>query len=106
MTPSIKLSHHYCKLPEGFEESALLDVLRVKLEWLSGDLLRYDTAYVNAAGDMAYYPLPPKGEYLLLLLTPRLEFSLWTTIRRATPAKEAYYRKNIGQLFDCVVEEP
>lgn len=30
---------------------------------------------------------------------------LWTTVRRWTPRKEAYYRGLRGQMFDIEVEE-
>lgn len=102
----IKFSHEYAKFPDGFEESELLDVLPVKLESLSRRFLEYDTTYIDhKAGEIKHYPLPKKGDYLLLLLqsTDANHPGLWTTLRRRTPAKEAYYRGHIGEMCTCKV---
>lgn len=102
--PTIKFSHRYCKMPPGFERSILLEVLPVKLENLSSMFLEYDTAYFDENCREANYPLPKKGDYLLLILCAD-GVDLWTTIRRATPEKERYYKSMIGKPFRCVVEE-
>jgi hypothetical protein len=106
MTLKIKFSHTYLKMPEGYEKSQLMAVFNTRREDLGLDFILYDTEYINPNSeeeDVDYYPLP-KGDYMVLLLKAIVgEGELWTTIRRRTPEKEAYYRANIGQIFDCVV---
>lgn len=101
----IKFSHHYDKMPRDYESSKLLDVLPVKLEDLSASFLKYDTAF-EENGTRSYYPLPKKGDFMILLLQAGEGHGrLWTTIRRQTPQKEAYYRSNIGEMVRCIVTE-
>jgi hypothetical protein len=100
----IKFSHRYLKMKDGFERSTLLDVIPVKLEELSIRFLEYDTAYTDAAGNIEHYPLPAKGDYLILVLqnhTIDYDGPMWTTIRRRTPEKEKYYRSMIGRVMIC-----
>ena len=85
----------------GFEHSKLIDVLPVKLEDLSLDFILYDTSYLDG-GEEKQYALPGKGDYMILLLLSGAG-CLWTTIRRVTPEKIAYYRRNIGEWVECVV---
>jgi hypothetical protein len=111
MDLKIKLRHKYDKLPKGFENSRLLDVILIKLQDLSTDFILYDTHYSDDELGDGYYPLPAKGDYMILLLRCEDDFgtdrNIWTTIRsqrgRGCIDKLAYYRKNIGQIFDCVV---
>jgi hypothetical protein len=108
----IKFSHRYDKLPYGFEWSRLLDVIKVKLEDLSNDFIFYDTHYSDDELSDGFYPLPSKGDYMILLLQvdddiiPR---NIWTTIRsqkgRNGIDKLAYYRSHIGQVVRCEVTE-
>jgi hypothetical protein len=95
--------YRFCKIAK------LLDVLLVELSDLSAEFLAYDT-------DEGMYPLPKKGKYLMLIfqnktvyfLKPneifRPEQHIFTTIRRETPEKLQYYRKNIGELFNVIIE--
>lgn len=99
--PRIKFSHVYRKMPRDFEDSILLDVLPVRLEGLSGPFKDFDTEIV----DGTHYPLPKKGDYLLLILKTCLWNMMFTTIRRAKPGKLEYYRGLIGERVKCVVEE-
>ena len=103
--PQIKFSHVYIKFPPDFERSKLIEVLNLSLENMSEEFRRYDTAYsAPEEGGLKSYPLPTYGDYMVLLL---MTYSghLWTTIRRAEPKKEAWYRSQIGQVFDCVIVE-
>jgi hypothetical protein len=108
MSLKIKFSHTYTKAPVGYERSQLMAVLNTKLEDLGLDFILYDTEYFvhDGTGKVDYYPLPKKGDYMVLLLRSKTGYGeLWTTIRRRTPKKEAYYRSKIGSVFDCIVEE-
>ena len=99
----IKFSHIYNKMPRGFEHSKLLAVLPVNLEDLIPDFLHYDTTDSDG-GEERQYPLPAKGDYMILLLQAGAGYGqLWTTIRRHTPRKWEYYRSHIGEVADCVV---
>ena len=93
---SIKFSHLYDKLkmacgphPNG-QICWLLDVIPVHLENLSKAFIEFDT-------DNGKYPLPKKGQYLLLLFKGPL--GIFPTLRRWTPAKEKYYREQITYNF-------
>jgi len=92
----IKFSHEYTKMPEDFEESALLEVFTTDRSDLCPEFVEYDTAIVNAGN----YPLP-KGKLLVLLLQTK-HFELWTTIRRWTAEKEQYYRGLRGEFIHCI----
>lgn len=106
----IKFSHSYDKMPAGYHLSKLLDVFPVKLENLSPEFRKYDTTYWES-DEEKQYPLPTKGDYMILLLRSTAvsddagnvtePSQLWTTIRRRTPEKEKYYRSLIGQVVEC-----
>jgi len=103
----IKFSHFYTKMPRDYQHSKLLDVLPVKLEDLSLDFILYDTAY-EEAGEIKYYPLPGKGNYMVLMLQAGSgKGKIWTTIRsqhgRGGIDKLSYYRKHIGEICECRV---
>ena len=99
----IKFSHLYNKMKPGYEHSKLVEVLPVKLEDLSHDFRQYDTSYLDG-GEEKQYALPENGDYMILLLLSG-SGCLWTTIRRVTPEKIAYYRKHIGECVECVVND-
>lgn len=111
MALKMKFSHRYDKMPKGFENSRLLDVIPIKLQDLSIEFIVYDTHYSDDELSDGFYPLPAKGDYMILLLRCEDDFgidrNIWTTIRsqkgRGGIDKLAYYRKNIGEVFDCVV---
>ena len=106
MTPRINFSHHYHKMPYGFESSKLLDVLPVRLEDLSLDFILYDTSYLDG-GEEKLYALPAKGNYMILLLQANSGAGpLWTTIRSQwPPEKMDYYKSHIGEVFECRITE-
>jgi hypothetical protein len=107
--PAINFSHYYTKMPEEFQKSKLIEVLPIKLEDLSKDFLLYDTCFLSEGddgeGDVAYYPLPSKGNYMILLLLTE-GGQLWTTIRSQWSKhgnKLEYYRGAIGEIFECKI---
>ncbi len=53
---------------------------------------------------MRTLPSVVRGEYLLLMLLVD-EGRLWTTIRRSTSEKLAYYRDHIGEKVICEIKE-
>lgn len=92
---TIKFSHEYVKFPPDDDPSVLLEVFTVDVKDLSSMFLEYDTKIVGGGR----YPLPKRGAFLVLLLYQASNKHLWTTIRRQTPEKEAYYRSLIGREF-------
>ena len=106
---TIKFSHFYSKLPRDYQYSRLLQVLPVKLEELSPEFRHYDTTYLDG-GEEKQYPLPAKGEYMILLLQAGSGHGkLWTTIRSQTGKggidKMGYYKSMVGKIFECQVIE-
>jgi hypothetical protein len=97
--PKIKFSHKYYKLPLNLQTATLLEVISCEVGDLSRPFLEYDTAYPFLDGT-SYYELPKKGTVLVLIFLAGWAF---TTIRRWTPEKEAYYRKLIGKEFEIVI---
>lgn len=104
--PIIKFSHRYAKMPEIVDDTKLIEVFSTKYRDLSDWFRVYDTEY-----DIGYYELP-RGELLVLMLISREPNAaggsnehLWTTIRRRTPEKEAYYRSMRGKQVNIVIEE-
>ena len=104
----IKFSHKYLKFPFDYNENnraVLLAVHKVKLEKLPKDFIDYDTAYLLGKGaETGYYPLPEKGDYLLLLLWGN--GGLFTTLRSYNPNKQAYYEKLEGETIEVVIDAP
>jgi len=106
----IKFSHRYNKMPRDFQRSKLLAVLSVKLEDLGADFILYDTAYVDELLRECYYPLPAKGDYMVLLLQAGSGCGqLWTTIRSQKGKKGidkmAYYKGKVGEVVECRITE-
>lgn len=98
MTPVIKFSNSYTKMPDDLSPSTLLEVFVVDDD-LSQAFVNYDTQIL----DGGKYNLP-RGKKLVLLLQNK-DNVLWTTIRRHTSCKERYYRKIRGSVVNIVVEE-
>ena len=103
----IKFSHKYDKMPANFSISKLLEVLPIKLQDLSLDFVLYDTSY-NWGSKV--YPLPKKGDYMILVLQADSgNGAIWTTIRSQKGQKGidklSYYRSHIGEMVECVVNE-
>jgi len=99
---TIKFSHIYNKLLDEhndvIDEALLLDVIPVNLEERSEVFIKYDT-------DNGKYSLPKKGKYLMLIFMKPPELSgicadnIFTTLRRYTHEKTAYYKGHIGETF-------
>ena len=106
MTLRINFSHHYAKMPHGFDSSKLLDVLPIRLEDLPSDFILYDTSYLDG-GEQKQYALPKTGAYMILLLQACSGAGpLWTTIRSQWPPEKLdYYKSHIGEVFECRITE-
>ncbi len=104
----IKVSHQYEKMPfiQNGDKTVLLEVFNTRKEDLSYFFIDYDT---KVRGENVYYALPD-GELLVLFLRtshyyPGLPdaYTVWTTVRRRAPEKEAYYRSLRGQEIEVVM---
>lgn len=98
MTPVIKFSNLYSKMPDDPSPSTLLEVFVVDDDLYQG-FIDYDTQ-IDGGG---HYKLP-KGKKLVLLLQT-MDDILWTTVRRHTSCKDAYYRGERGSVFNIVITE-
>ena len=98
----ITFSHAYHKLKNAdgdtISTAQLLSVCPVQLETLSDPFLAYDT-------DDGRFQLPKQGAFLMLMFLKPGDRDLFTTLRRSTPNKEAYYRSMIGCFFEVKIEE-
>lgn len=104
---TIKFSHFYTKMPRDCQYSKLLQVIPVKLEDLSPEFRHYDTTYIDG-GEERQYPLPERGDYMILLLHAGSGYGkLWTTIRSRWGGhckdKLDYYKSMTGEIFECKV---
>lgn len=97
----IKFSHLYEKMPKDYWLSKLTGIQMVNLESLDPDFIKRDTA-IKGGG---HYRLPKEGKFMILWLESASKHKEWQTIRRWTPKKEEYYRKYIGKLVNCVIED-
>jgi len=103
----IRFSHRYQKLVRDFENSLLLDVVPIKLEEMSEEFRKYDTTYIDN-GKEKQYPLPEKGNFMvLMLLAGSGKGQLWTTIRsqkgRGGLDKLQFYKGKIGEICECQI---
>jgi len=90
----IRFSHNYKKLNN--EKSAVLRaVIIIDLGKQAKSFLEYDTEGI--------YNLPKKGEYIALIFLGK-NGTLFTTLRRYTPAKYAYYISHLNDLFEILIE--
>jgi hypothetical protein len=101
-------------MPRDFQLSKLLEALPIKLEDLSDVFRKYDTAYIvpdkwPTGYVEEYYPLPAKGDYMILLLQAGSGCGQsWTTIRSQwgkSGNKLEYYRGLVGQVVECKITE-
>jgi len=105
----IRFAHDYIKIPRDYKRSKLLDAIPVMLQDLSKEFIAFDTRYFKD-GNIAYFPLPPEGEYVLLILQAGFGHGqLWTTLRSRIDRDEndrlPLYKKNIGEIVKCVIKE-
>lgn len=96
---SIKFSHDYPKL-HGQKTARLIGVLTVTPDELHRQFIEYDT--VNKEG--GHYKLPKAEKFLILLFLGDKNI-LFTTIRRMTAEKLAYYLNQVDMEFEIKIEE-
>jgi len=96
---TIRFSHPYSKLPPNPDPSTLLEVLTADRDDLHRWFIEYDTHIIGGG----HYS-PPTGKLIMLLLQS-CDGELFTTIRRFTPEKHAYYKRLRGKPVNIVVEE-
>jgi len=107
---TIKFSEEYYKMLNNEDEAipknaVLMEVFKVNSKDLHPRFVEYDTMFFDKEkNNNAYYKLP-KGEILVLLLKTEHTSGfwnnnmVWTTIRRFTPQKYEYYKKNRWGTF-------
>lgn len=100
---TIKFSEEYGKMlnNDGKMPSKvlLMEVFLSDSKDLHSRFVEWDTIYWNEAkNNWAYYKLPT-GKVLILLLKNTATDKIFTTIRRYTPSKYEYYKKNRWQAF-------
>jgi len=99
---TIKFSYDFEKLPLNWEgmQAQLVQIVKINIETLDRAILHGDTKYRGKEG---WYQLPFKEGLLLTFLIKVNEKGLsFSTIRRYTPRKLAYYKERIGQEFTLV----
>lgn len=100
----IKFSNYYFKFPERIQwdpKAKLIQALKIHYNDLSKNMIEYDTVY-SKNGEVFFYNLPRTDLILLIFAQPT---KIFTTIRRYTPNKWEYYKKNVGQMFKIVIQE-
>jgi hypothetical protein len=105
---SIKFCHRYTKLPNRVQHGSivkLIEVLNSRFEDLHPAFIDYDTAVINDID----YPLPKKGDCLVLLfISDGVTWDaaeLFTTVRRATPENERYHKGQRGEQMIVEIVE-
>lgn len=102
----LKFSHDYDKLPLQWKKTkaVLIGVFRVTMGWLQQmpAFLRYDTK-IRRKEEFYHLDNLSSGEWLILSFIHIDSGKPFTTIRRAYPAKEAYYMSSLGETF--ILEE-
>lgn len=94
----VTFSHKYTKMPHDWHKSKLLQVFKDLSERLSADFVHYDTEQ----DDGNHYKLP-HGPVIILLLQTIESKQIWTTVRRHTDAKYAWYKSQEGQPMPTVI---
>lgn len=111
--PRIRFSHRYLKMHQNAnvmlpKYAVLLDLYVTNAKDLHPVFVEYDTKYYECLDKIVWknYKLPEGKVMVLLLLTDmRTSMMMWTTIRRHTEAKHAYYRQLVGETFEIVVDD-
>ncbi len=109
----IKFSEEYSKMlnnsqGEAPRKAILLETFIVETKELHPRFVEYDTSYFDKKeNNWAYYKLPQDKVIVLLLRTDYAndEVMMWTTIRRYTPQKFEYYKKNRMEEFEIVINK-
>lgn len=106
----IRFSHDYLKFGKHKLpfRAMLMDAWVINRADLHNQFVVYDTAYFDHTADKGinYYELP-NGQLIILYFTVRdglnmMEGFKFTTIRRYTPSKFEYYKKQVSTVFDVV----
>ena len=97
----IMFSNDYYKLPRHANNkiAILLLVQPILLQYQTQHFIEYDIKQTNGG----QYPLPLKGQYILLAFCCAGTF--FTTLRRCTPKKLEYYTKAVQSEFRIVIKE-
>jgi len=96
----IKFSDRYAKHPIPVKDGSIVTLIEVFNSWfenLHESFIEYDTRKYKGE----HYKLPKSGDCLVLLFLGEGSIydssELFTTVRRQTPIKEAYYKSLRGQ---------
>ena len=95
----IKFSHQYDKLLGMSSTPKLIQVLKIRYNDLSKEMIEYDTKIYESDYPWKedYYKLPKTDLILLIFQSDRN--MIFTTIRRFTEKKFEYYKKAVGEYF-------
>lgn len=99
----IKFSHRYEKLGEikNHSKVVLMQVINFPHDLLSDSFIEYDTMYLDEDINEHHYNLPKTD--LLILIFMADNGGLFTTIRRFTPDKFAYYKSLENEELELVI---
>ena len=95
----IKFEKDYPKL-QGLTQAKLIQVIIKQFEELEEVFLNYDAKQ----SDGLYYQFnfKPKDLVIFLVFADYDTYRMFTTVRRYTPNKYAYYKRNVGKQFEIV----
>lgn len=102
----LKFDYEYAKMPEDVSKTCLLEVIKTHYDQLHSMFKVYDTEH-----DDGYYPLPNTDLLLLILMSYEKNISggynevVWTTLRRYSEEKMAYYISEIGNEIELELLE-
>lgn len=101
----IKFSHRYGKLRDVdiSEPVTLVQVWNTNTSELMDEFIEYDTIYWENR-EKKNYPLSEDMDCMVLFFVDS-GGKLFTTIRRTTPSKEAYYNTCIGSDFRLIIQD-
>ena len=99
----IKFSHRYLKTMgvNMGEPVTLVQVWNTNTTELTDEFIEYDTVYFENGEKKNYHLQVPM--ICMVLFFVDSSGKLFTTIRRTTPNKEAYYNTSIGSDFELVI---
>lgn len=99
----ITFSHKYNKLCGASDTAILLGMQLTIAGSLDEEFLKYDTSYWDFKLGWQNYDLSRLKNVLILFFYSN--YSVFTTIRRWTQQKEAFYKSKIGETFEIVIKE-
>jgi hypothetical protein len=95
----IKFEKDYPKL-QGLTQVKLIQVIIKQFEELEEVFLNYDAK--QSDGLYYQFKFKPKDLVLFLVFADYNSYKMFTTVRRYTPNKYAYYKMNVGKQFEIV----